>query len=386
MVPTVLLSAVEPSADAMGAALIRALRERLPGVRLVGCGGDAMAAAGFESAFDPSRLAVMGLADAVRAVPEALRGARTLARLAAAEHADAAVLIDGWGFSRLAATRLARASLGTALVKLAAPQVWATRPGRAEFVRDRFDLVLTLLPFEAPLFEGGKARAVPIGNPNFRAVADAPRDGQAFRARHGLGDAPVLLVLPGSRAAEVRRLVPVFAEAASGAAARVPGLALVIAAAPAVANAVRREAEAWLVRPLVVPGAERFDAMAAADAALAASGTVTTELAICGVPMTVAYRTDALTAAWVRRVVVTPYASIVNVAAGEAVVPERLQQDCTPKRLCADVVRLLTDEDARARQLSAFARIVPTLLGQGGDPAALAAEEITALMERRASR
>ena len=378
--PTILLSATEPSADAMGASLLRRLRERLPDVRFVGCGGGAMTEAGLKTAFDPSGLAVMGLADAARAVPEALRGARALATLAAAERVDAAVLIDAWGFSRLAAPRIARAAPGAALVKLAAPQVWATRPGRARFVRDRFDLVLTLLPFEPPLFDGGRARAVHIGNPNFRAVADAPRDGAAFRARHALGDAPVLLVLPGSRAAEVDRLMPVFAEASRRVATQVEGLRLVIAAAPPVADAVMQAAAGWQVPPLIVPGAERFDAMAAADAALAASGTVTTELAICGVPMTVAYRTDALTAAWVRRIVVTPFASIVNVAAGEAVVPERLQEDCTPARLASDALCLLTDEAARTRQRSAFARIVPDLLGQGDDPATRAAAEIATLI------
>ena len=377
---TILLAAAEPSGDAMGAALMVALRARVPDARLIGCGGAAMAGQGLRSAFDTAPLAVMGLGDALRAVPAALGGARRLAGLARAERADAAVLIDAWGFSRLAGAGIARASPETALVKLAAPQVWASRPGRAEAVRDRFDLVLTLLPFEPDLFRGLGTRAVFVGNPNFRAAADAPRDGAAFRARHGLGDAPVLVVLPGSRAGEVARLAPVFAEAARRTLARVPGCRAVIVAAPAVEDAVRRAV--WPDGTVTVPAGDRFDAFDAADAALAKSGTVTTELAVRGVPMTVAYRTGALTAAWARRAVIAPYVSILNVAANAPVVPERLQEDCAPDVLTDDLVRLLTDANAREAQRAAFARHVPALVGEG-DAAGRAADEIVALVRER---
>ena len=383
--PTILLSAVEPSADAMGADLMRELYACLPDVRFVGCGGGAMAAAGLSSAFDTSALSVVGLGDAAKAVPEAFRRARQLARLAVDERADAAVLIDAWGFSKLVAARMGKRAPDTALVKLATPQVWASRPGRAAFVRDHFDLALTLFPFEPPLFEGPRTRAVFVGNPNFEAVAKASRSGAAFRARHGLGGACLLAVLPGSRKGEVSRLMPVFGDAVRGAAARVPGLKPVIVAAPAVEGLVRDAASAWDTAPLIVPGTERFDAFDASDAALAASGTVTTELALCGVPMTVGYRTDRATAAWARRVVVTPYVSILNVAACEAVIPERLQEDCTPEQLCADVVRLLTDDEARRKQLSAFRRLLPDLIGPmtDGGAAGRAAAEIAALVAQR---
>ena len=148
---------------------------------------------------------------------------------------------------------------------------------------------------------------------------------------------------------------------------------------------MRRLARDWSGGPLVVPSAERFDAFDAGDAALAASGTVTTELAMCGTPMVVGYRTDALTAAWARRVLTTPYVSIVNVAAGEMVVPERLQEACTPEQLCADVVRLFSDDESRRRQLSAFRRVLPDLVGTG-NAAARAADEIAGLVEREHAR
>ena len=383
---TVLLSAVEPSADQMGARLMEELRARLGrNTRFVGAGGLAMAARGFETAFDTSALSVMGVGDALRALPAAARHARTLGRVAAEAVPDVCVLIDAWGFSKLAATQLRRRVPGTPLVKLAAPQVWASRPRRAETAASLFDLILTLLPFEPPYFEAAGGRAVFVGNPNFEAVARTPRSGPAFRAVHGLGGAPLLIVLPGSRASEIARLMGIFGDAVADATARVPGLRAVLVAAPSVEDEVRRLARDWSGGPLVVPSAERFDAFDAGDAALAASGTVTTELAMCGTPMVVGYRTDALTAAWARRVLTTPYVSIVNVAAGEMVVPERLQEACTPEQLCADVVRLFSDDESRRRQLSAFRRVLPDLVGTG-NAAARAADEIAGLVEREHAR
>ena len=379
---TLLLSAVEPSADQMGAALIDSLRAHLPGgVRFVGCGGPAMAAKGFESAFDTASLSVMGVTDALRAVPAAGRRAAQLARLAAAEGADAAVLIDAWGFSRLAAARLRRAAPETKLVKLAAPQVWASRPGRAETAAELFDLVLTLLPFEPPLFEAAGVRSVFVGNPNFETASKTPRSGPAFRARHGLGGAPILVVLPGSRRSEVERLMAPFGDAAQTALTQLPGARIVIVAAPAVEAKVRQAAAQWDSAPLVVPGTERFDAFDAAEAALAASGTVTTELALCGVPMVVGYKTDKLTAAWARRVIISDAVTILNVAASDRVIPERLQEACTPEQLCADIVRLFKDDEARRRQLSAFRRLLPELVGDGA-AADNAAREVAGLLQR----
>ncbi|MBB4659391.1 lipid-A-disaccharide synthase [Parvularcula dongshanensis] len=382
MARTFLLSAVEPSADAMGADLMRALRGALPvPPRFVGCGGDAMRAEGLDSAFDVRALSVMGLGDAVRAVPAALAAAGRLAKIAREEAPEAAVLIDAWGFSRLAAPRIKRASPSTRLVKLAAPQVWASRPERAATAASLFDLILTLLPFEPPLFEAEGGRAAFVGNPNFQAVAKTPRSGDAFRARHGLGEERLLAVLPGSRRSEVERLMPTFGDAVDGVSKEVPGTRIVVVAAPAVEAEVRSACARWTNEALIVPAAERFDAFEAAEAALAASGTVTTELALCGVPMVVGYKVGRLTAAWARRILITDTVTILNIAAGERVVPERLQEDCTPEQLRADVVRLLTDDEARRRQLSAFRRVLPRLVGSG-DAAARAAEEIVALLKR----
>ena len=376
--PRLLLAAVEPSADALGASLIRSLRERAPDISLTGCGGVQMAAEGFESRFDTSAFSVMGFTDVARVLPEAWARSRELAAICEVEEIDAAVFVDGWSFSRLGAKRIRKRAPDTKIVKFGAPQVWASRPQRTEFVRDHFDLVLTLLPFEPPFFEKEGTKAVFVGNPNFEAVATTPRSGHAFRARNDIGPAPLLAVLPGSRKGEVTRLLDPFADAVTGAAGKIPGLKVVIPAAPAVEDIVRASVAEWPVKPIIIPASERFDAFDAADVALAASGTVTTELALCNTPMVVGYRVDPLTAYWAKRVLVTEYVSVLNVFAGEMVIPERLQQDCTPEQLTADIVRLFRDEDARRQQLSTFRRLLPELVGLG-HAADRAAEEILRL-------
>lgn len=362
---TILLAAVEPSADALGAALLRALRPLFPGARFIGCGGPQMAAEGFTSAFDTSPFSVMGFTDVARVIPLAWKRARQIAAMCATEQVDVAVFVDGWTFSRLASKRIRALSPRTRIVKYGAPQIWASRPQRIDFVKEHFDLVLTLLPFEPPYFQRAGVPAEFVGNPNFEAVARAPRSGHTFRARYDLGAAPILCVLPGSRRTEVRRLLQPFGAAVEAVAARVPGLVVVLPVAPAVEADVRAQILEWPFEPLLVPSTERFDAFEAADVALAASGTVTTELAMTDTPMVVGYRVDGLTARWARRVLITPYVTIINVYAGELIIPERIQEACTPEQLAADVTRLFLDDEARRRQLSAFRRLLPGLVGRG---------------------
>lgn len=225
--PKILLTAVEPSADDIGASLIAAIRARAPEASFLGCGGAAMAQQGLNSLFDVAPLSVIGFLDVARAAPKAFQFADAVADTVVREKPDIVVLIDGWAFSRLVATRLKKFSPETTVVKLAAPQVWASRAGRVKFVKDHFDAVLCLLPFEPPYFSAAGVRAEFIGNPNFQAAWRARGDGAGFRARHGLGDAPVLAVMLGSRKTEVNRLAAPFAEAVQILAERVPGLRVV---------------------------------------------------------------------------------------------------------------------------------------------------------------
>ncbi|MEL6365740.1 MAG: lipid-A-disaccharide synthase [Pseudomonadota bacterium] len=371
----VMLVAAEPSGDQLGAALMRGLRAATPAVSFTGCGGAAMAAEGFETLFPTDRLSVMGLADVLPAIPEVFRRAGELARHAVEAEADVAVLIDSWGFNHQVATRLRKRAPQLPVVKYVAPQVWASRPQRVHTLKREVDCVLTLLPFEPPWFEAVDLPAYYVGNPNFEAAA-APGDGAGFRAEHGLGDAPLLCVLPGSRGNEIRYLLPVFEDVVRQLTTRVEGLRIVIPLAPNVADRVEAAVADWPGGPVLVRGTgARRDAFAAARAALAASGTVTTELALQGTPMVVAYKAGWLTTWWAKRVVTTKYATILNVMADAELIPERIAERCTPDELTPEVERLLTDENARAEQLAAIRRQTARLdlnSAPGGERAAAA--------------
>jgi lipid-A-disaccharide synthase len=383
-----MLVAVEPSADAIGASLIAALRKRNRDARLFGCGGPLMAREGVTSLFPIDAFSVMGATDVLRVAPLAFKRAAELAERAAAERADAAVFIDGWAFSRIAATRLRKRSPTTTAIKFAAPQVWASRPQRVRFVKRYFDGVLTLLPFEPPYFTRAGVKAEFVGNPNFQAAWKARGDGAAFRTRHQLGDAPLLAVLLGSRRREVALLAPPFLEAVRALLRDMPELRVVSPVADSVAPLVRRRMASWPGRPILVGADEKYDAMAAADAALTASGTASTELAINRTPMVVAYKVDPLTALWARRVKTTPYASIINVAADRFVIPEFIQENCEGPPIAAALKRLFDDPAAFVDQAEVFDSILKEL-GVDGPPAAERAAdrviEWAALGKRRAA-
>lgn len=378
--PTVMLAAVEPSGDALGAALFKSLQAKMPDTEFFGCGGAAMARAGFSSLFPTDAFAVMGFTDVVKALPEGFACARMLAETAAAKRAKAAVLIDGWAFSRVLAKRLKALSPETLIYKYAAPQVWASRPQRVDFVKDHFDGVLTLLPFEPAFFDAVGAPAAFVGNPTFERAWRTRGDGAAFRKRHELGDAPVLCVLPGSRRAELTHLLPPFRETVERLHSAIPALRVIAPLAEAVEEQARTHMRDWPHPVQFVAPAEKYDAFAAATAALAASGTVSTELAFNGAPMVVGYKVDPLTAFWARRVKTTPYGSILNVMADRFVIPEFFQEECTADHLAPPLLALFEYDGARRRQLEAF----QSLLGQLAleeDSAGKAADQIIAWMD-----
>ncbi len=373
---TIMLVAVEPSADEIGAATLRELKALAPvGARFIGCGGVAMASEGFNSDFPIAPLSVIGFSDVARALPLGLRRARELARRARDEKVDVVVFIDGWAFSRIAAERFRVIAPRATRLKFVAPQIWASRPHRVEFVRQHFDGVLALLPFEPPLFEHAGVRAAFVGNPNFQRAYAARGDGDAFRARHAIGSGPLLAVLLGSRRAEVRRLGGPFGEAIAQLSAQTPGLRIASPLAPAVAAEAREMMSGWPGQPILVTAKEKDDLFAAADVALAASGTATTEIAINETPVVVAYRVDPFSAFMLRPKMIIPYISILNVAAGAFVIPEFVQEKCTPDAIAAAVGELLRDPSARAAQVSAVAPAL-TALQLNGPPAAKRAAEL----------
>lgn len=373
----------EASGDILGARLVAALRQARPDLAFSGIGGPAMAAEGIASPFPISDLALMGFAEVVPKLPLlSRRMAEAVAQVEAARPA-VVVTVDSPGFTLRLAERIK--PLGIPIVHYVAPQVWAWRPGRVRRIARLVDRLLCLLPFEPEIFRAAGLDARFVGHPVLEAGAEAG-DAARFAARHGLaaGETP-LIVMPGSRRGEIRRLLPVFGAAVERVAASRPGLRPVIPLAPAVAGAVAEAVRGWPGRPILLPNAaEKPDAYAAARAAggagLIKSGTSSLEVAAGGVPMVVAYRVNPITAAIARRLIRVRFASLVNILADEAVIPEYIQDRCTPPLLADGLSALLSDPAARDAQASRFAVLLAALRPPEGTPSAAAAAAVLELL------
>src|SRR5215469_8152600 len=352
--PTILMLVCgEPSGDQLGAQLMAALKT-LAGERIsiVGVGGAAMSAQGLKSLFPLDDTAVMGLREVVPRIPAILRRVREASDYALQTRPDAVVLIDSPDFTHRIAQRLKRADKSVRTVNYVAPQVWASRPYRANRMARYFDLVLALLPFEAPFFEAHGLHATFVGHPVIERIKRMT-GGDGLRARLGIApDAKLLAVLPGSRMNEVRLLMDPFRDAVARVAREVPGLVCVLPTVPHVAAAVRERAKDWPAPLHILESeTEKFAAFDAADAALAASGTVTTELALSGTPMVVAYRLGWLTYRLARPFITAKFATLGNVILDREAIPEFLQNDCTGENLARALVPLLRDSPERRKQI-----------------------------------
>ena len=358
----------EPSGDQLGAELMQGLKAVAGNsVHVVGVGGAAMTAHGLQSLFPLDDTAVMGLREVVPRIPAILRRVREASDFALSTRPDAVVLIDSPDFTHRIAQRLKRIDKSVRTVNYVAPQVWASRPYRANRMAHYFDLVLALLPFEAPFFEKHGLQATFVGHPVIER-AKRMTGGAALRARLGIApDAKVLVVLPGSRMNEVRLLMPPFREAVQRIARDVPGLVCMLPTVPHVAAAVRYRAENWPTPLHILDGeAEKFTAFNAADAALAASGTVTTELALAGTPMVVGYKLGWLTFALARAFITVRFATLGNIILDRAAIPEFIQRDCTAENLARALLPLLGDTPERRKQVEDL-KLIGERLGAGGE-------------------
>jgi lipid-A-disaccharide synthase len=373
--PVIMLVAGEASGDDRGAGLAHALRRRVDGnLKLIGVGGPRMAEAGVPSLFDMAEISVFGLLEGLLAIPRVRRRAQEVAMAAAREGADLVVLIDSWGFSWLAARALRRLAPRVRLVKYVAPQVWATRPGRAKALAGLVDHLMVINSFEPPYFEAWGLPTTFVGNPALHMDFSAC-DPAGFRSRHGIGaEAPVLLVLPGSRPGEVDRLLPPFEDAIRRLKVGHPSLQVVLPVAESVADRVKAVVAGWPFRVHVVEGEEeKREALRAGDLALACSGTVTLEVAQAGVPMVVAYRLGSVTHFVARFLIRTPWVVLFNIAARDFVAPELIQDDCTGPRLAAELDRRLRDPAFRRAQVAAQDAALGQMGRGGPDPSEAAA-------------
>jgi lipid-A-disaccharide synthase len=375
--PRIFLIAGEPSGDRLGAALMAGLRDLAPGVTFQGVGGPAMAAEGLQSLFPMAELSVMGL---LEVLPRYLALRRRMIETADALIAaapDAVVTIDSPDFCLRVLRRARTARPGLRTVHYVAPSVWAWRPGRAARMAPLVDHVLALLPFEPPLMEAAGMGCTFVGHPAAAVAPAGVPEVAAFRARHDLGDAPVILALPGSRRSEVSRLAPVFGAALVRVIADRPGARVVVPAVAALGAEVRARVAGWPGAPVVlhegaVPAGDKGAAFGAARVALAASGTVSLELAAAGVPMVIGYDMNPITRAIVGRLLRVDTVTLVNLVSGTRAVPEFLGPRCRADLIAPALAALLEDGPARAAQAQAMA-LTMERLGRGGEAPGLRA-------------
>ncbi len=372
----VMLVAAEASGDALGAGLARALKAQRAGIELVGVGGPKMAAEGISSPFDIAELSVLGWIEGLRAYGRVKARVSDTVAFAVRERPDAVVLIDSWGFTIRVAKAIRAVLPEVKLIKYVGPQVWASRPGRAKTLAGAVDHLLALYAFDAPWFEREGLPTTVVGSQALH-VDMSGADPVAFRRARGIGDdAPLLLVLPGSRPGEIRLMTPVYEAAVAQLKAERPGLEVAVVAAGTVATDVTTRVAAWPFRAHLVSEADKYSAMKAATVALATSGTVSTELALAGAPMVIGYRFQPLSYAIMKPFFTGKYATLFNHAADAEIARELIQKDATPERFAAQVGRLLDDPVSRADQAMRQTAALDLMGREGRDPSEIAAEAV----------
>jgi len=375
----VLVSAGEVSSDRYAALLVGELRRLWPDAHFFGCAGPRMRAAGVEPVIQAESLAVVGLVEVVGHLPRIWREYRKLVAAARARHPRLAILTDSPDFHLRVARRLKRQ--GVPIVYLVAPQAWAWRKGRLALMRRTIDRLLCIFPFEEDFFRKHGVPAWYIGHPLAGLVRPALEKGEFFRKHRLAPNRQLVTVLPGSRKGEAARHLGPMIEAIERI-YRAQATHFLLPASETTGAAFFRERIGGA--PIQVIEGDTWDAIAHADLALAASGTVTVEAALLGTPMVTFYKVNALSWLLGRLLVRVPFYSMVNLVAGRAVVPELMQSQMTGERLAANALWLLRDQDARAQMRADLAEVTRRLSGEGS-AMAKAAGLVEELMEGQAA-
>jgi lipid-A-disaccharide synthase len=383
----IFLVAVEASGDRLGAALMRALRQRasVP-VRFAGVGGREMTEAGLDSLLPADDFSIIGFTAIPGRLPLILRHMWLTVRAVLQRRPHALVVIDSPAYTLSVARLVHWRDPSIPIIDYVSPSVWAWRPKRARAMRKYIAHVLALLPFEPVVHRklGGPPCSY-VGHPLIEEVSKLrPNPDEAQRRR---ADPPVVLAFPGSRSAEILRLAAIFGEALALVQERVGPIEVVV---PTVQHLLPQVAEAtarWTIKPrIVVDQPEKQEAFRTARAALAKSGTVTLELAVSGVPMVAAYIVSDLEAQVIRRVVRVHSYILANLVIGQNVVPELVQEECTPERLAAALVPLIGDTPERRRQIEAFSWLDTIMEIGSRAPAARAADIVLGTLRRPEGR
>lgn len=329
---TVFLSAGEPSGDFLGSQLMKALKKQLgTNVTFVGLGGPLMAAEGLPSLFPIEELSIMGLAEIIPHIRRIRNRIQETVEAIETIRPDVVVTIDSPGFNFRVGKRLKKRIKSIPLVHYVAPSVWAWRPKRAHAVAQFLDHLLVVFPFEPPYFLKEGLPTTFVGHPVVELGLEKFHD-PTFRERYEIdAAAPILTLLPGSRRGEISRLLPIFQETVVRLQQRYPDLQVVIPTLPHLVDQIKKQFN--LSATILTTPSEKFAAYKESKAALAASGTVSLELAAAGVPMVIAYKINPLTHFLVQRLVKVKYACLINILMNEEVVRERLQSDCILEKL-----------------------------------------------------
>ena len=339
----------EPSGDLLASRLMRALRQKLGDrVQFCGVGGETMAEEGLTSLFDISDLAIMGFFEVFKSLPIVLKRMRQIWDDIAKVQPDIVITVDSWSFSQRIHAGMKKRHLNMPHIHYVAPQVWAWKAKRAKTIKKWIDHLLCLLPFEAPLFTKHGMPCTYVGHSVIESGADKG-DETRFFAEHPEVDPQsfIVTVLPGSRKTELKYLLPVFEQVVERLKEKHPSLVVVMPTVQTVAQRLQQAVQMWKVPVIIVQGRQaRYDAFAASRLAVAASGTVSLELAMARIPHLIAYKLNRVTGFLARRVLKIKYVNLINILADQPIIPECLQENCTPDYILAQVEKLSGPEGA----------------------------------------
>jgi lipid-A-disaccharide synthase len=377
----------EPSGDLLAGRLIKALDEnKNANFRYYGIGGENMTAGGFRSLFDNSGLAKMGFVEVLPSVPRIVRQIKTIMANIKKVKPDVIITVDSWSFAFNIIKKIKKdKAIKAPVIHYVAPQVWAWRAKRVQQMKGKVDHLMTLLPTEPELFDG-YVDATFVGHPVLERCRVDKTAAAEFRAKYGLRSKNrVVCLLPGSRTSEVKYLLPVLTKAVALLAKRDPELCIVIPTVTTVGGKVARATRKWKLQTVLVLGEqERYTAFSTCNAAIAASGTVSLELAACKVPHAIIYKVNRLTAYLARKLLKIKYVNLINLLQGREIVPELLQEKCTPENIADEVMTLLEDDAIRNNQQKQMASALSLLANKDGSaPSDKAAAVVLDVLKNR---
>lgn len=356
----------EASGDNLGAKLIANLKLLNSNIEFKGVGGSRMVKEGFSSLFDMSELSLMGFTEILPHLPKLLKRIKQTVADIEQFKPDLVITIDSPGFNNQIAKNLQGKNIK--LMHYVAPSVWAYKPKRAEKLASRYDYLLTILPFEEPYFKDLDLITKYIGHPIIEEpIADG--DAEKFRETHGISNnAKILCILPGSRATEINKLLPIFKDSVDIISNKYPDLSIVIPTIPRLKDFLQLQTKNWKNKVILVDDLqEKYNAFAATDAAIVKSGTVALEIAIAKIPHVVTYKVNYLSYLYIKSVVKIKYANLINLILNKLVIPEYLQYDCTSENLSKEIMQLLSNKDYKEKQLTQISLAINSLGANNSD-------------------